>query len=232
MAHPSDSGTTGALKRPKQGSALKKAYSAAEMRALLAELKLRLIAGDDDEDIRALLDVSVGRYNELKKELYRQEQAGLSLKTTEDVYLEYKWAQTKCIADLDAAIVEIPENQPNAKVGAIKARSDIIDKILRTGQDMGIISKEPERKLVIHGHVVAQMSNSELRAAIAKETNQLAGAIARHGDVDMDGNPIGEGSNPTFSSQEKSGMNISGPSKAAAARASRVSVKRQKVIDV
>ena len=232
MAHPSDSGTTGALKRPKQGSPLKKVYSAAEMRALLAELKLRLIAGDDDEDIRSLLDVSVARYNELKKELYRQEQAGLSSKTTEDVYLEYKWAQSKCITDLDAAILEIPENQPNAKVGAIKARSDIIDKILRTGQDMGIISKEPERKLVIHGHVVAQMSNAELRAAIAKETNQLAGAIARYGDVDMDGNPIGDKSNPTFSSQEKSGMNISGPSKAAAGRASRVAVKRQKVIDV
>jgi hypothetical protein len=234
MATPGDSGVTGAIKRPAHNSPLKKTYSASQTRALLSELKLRLVNGEADEQIQELLGVTVGKYNELKKELYRQEQASLQSKSTEDVYLEYQWAQRKCIEDLDAAILGIPENQPNALIGAIKARSDIHDKILKTGQDMGVIAKEPERKVVVHGHIIAQLDNAALRKMIAQETNQLAGAIAKYGDTDMDGNPIDDDDNsaPTFAPQGKSGMSIAGPTKAAAARASRQAVKRQKVIDV
>ena len=193
--------------------------------------------GDTDEQIRETLvmpdgrDVGVGKYNELKKELYRQEEASLQSKTTEDVYLEYKWAQEKCLEDLDNAIVAIPENQPNAVVGAIKAKSEILDKILKTGQDIGVIAKTPERKVIIHGHIVAQMSNKELRQTIAQETRMLASAVDKYGDVDMMGNPI-DSKAPTFSPQGKTGMNLSGPVKAAAARASRQAVKRTKIIDV
>lgn len=232
MAHKGDSGTTGAIKRPAHNSALKKSYSAAETRSLLAELKLRLMEGDSDELIAELLGVSTARYNELKKELYRQENAEISGKSTEDVFLEYKMAQQKCLRDLDDAMKAIPENQPNALVGAIKAKSEIIDKILKTGQDIGIITKEPERKLVLHGHVVAQLDNKELRKLIAQETNQLADALSKYGDTDMDGNPISEKTGPVFGDQGKTGMNMSGPVKAQAARASRQAVKRAKVIDV
>jgi hypothetical protein len=233
MATPGDSGTTGAIKRAAQGTALKKNYSASELRALLYEMKLRLAEGTTDEEVMTLLGIStVGRYNELKRELYRQESADLVNKTTEDIFLEYKWAQEKCMRDLDDAMKGIPENQPNALVGAIKAKSDIIDKILKTGQDIGVINKEPEKKQIIHGHIIAQLSNQELRKLIAQETNSLADALSKYGDVDMDGNPILEESEPTFSSQEKSGMSMAGPAKAAAGRASRQAVKRTKVIDV
>lgn len=230
---PGDSGVTGAIKRAAQGTQLKKNYSAAELRALLYEMKLRLQEGDTDEEVMTLLGIStVGRYNELKRELYRQESADLRNKTTEDVFLEYKWAQEKCMKDLDDAMKGIPENQPNALIGAIKAKSDIIDKILKTGQDIGVINKEPERKVVIQGHVIAQMDNNALRKLIAQETNLLAEAISKYGDVDMDGNPITDEPMPTFSDQGKSGMKMAGPVKAAAGRASRVAVKRSKVIDV
>jgi len=233
MATPGDSGTTGAIKRAAQGTALKKSYSAAELRAVLYEMKLRLSDGSTDEEVMTLLGIStVGKYNELKRELYRQESADVRQKSTEDVFLEYKWAQEKCMRDLDDAMKGIPENQPNALVGAIKAKSDIIDKILKTGQDIGVINKEPERKVVIQGHVIAQMSNNELRKLIAQETSSLADALAKYGDVDMDGNAIDDGDGPTFSAQEKTGMSMAGPAKAAAARASRQAVKRTKVIDV
>ncbi len=232
MATPGDSGVTGAIKRPAHNSNLKKSYSVAEVRALLYEMKLRIKTGDTDEEIMALLGITtVGRYNELKRELYRQENAEIQKKTTEDVYLEYMWAQQKCIDDLKDAMKMIPENQPNALVGAIKAQSEIHDKILKTGQDIGVISKEPERKVIIHGHVVAQMDNTSLRKLIAQETNQLAGALAKYGEVDMEGNQIGDNA-PKFLPQGKDGMNLSGPVKAAAARKSRMAVKRSKVIDV
>lgn len=228
----STSGVTGAIKRAANHSKLNKSYSAAQLRSILAEMKLRLMEGDDDETIQELLGLTVARYNDLKKELYRREQATLAQKTTEDVYLEYKWSQEKCIADLDAALAGIPENQPNAAIGAIRAKSEIRDKILKVGQDTGLIAKTPERKLIIHGHVVAQMSDKELRKTIAQETQALGMAIAKYGDTDMDGNPIAMDGEPQFTLQEKTGMNLSGPTKADAARKSRVAVKRSKVIDV
>lgn len=231
----SNDGTQGALKRAAQGSKIKKHWNAAELRAKLAEMKLHIMAGLDDQEIQQMIGVSsVARYNELKKELYRQEQASLNQKSTEDVYLEYSWAQQQVIRELDDALANIPENQPNAVVGALRAKSEIIDKILKTGQDMGIINKEPERKTVLHGHVVANMSMADLRKAIVGETNQLAGALARYGEVGM-GDADLPGSRPdapTFTSQEKGGMNKSGPTKAEAARLSRQAVKRTKVIDV
>ncbi len=233
MATPGDSGTTGALKRAAQGTQLKKSYTASELRTLLYEMKLRVMEGDSDEEIMTLLGVAtVAKYNELKRELYRQEASDLQTKSTEEVFLDYKWAQEKCMKDLDDAMSGIPENQPNALIGAIKAKSDIIDKILKTGQDIGVINKEPEKKVIIQGHIIAQMDNGTLRKLIAQETNMLADALTKYGDQDMDGNPISGDSEPTFSPQIKSGQNLSGPAKASAARASRVAVKRTKVIDV
>lgn len=196
-------------------------------------MKLRIYEGDTDEEIMTMLGIStVGRYNELKRELYRQEAAEVTNKTVEDIFLEYKWAQEKCMRDLDDAMKGIPENQPNALIGAIKAKSDIIDKVLKTGQEIGVINKEPERKVIIHGHVVAQMDNNSLRKLIAQETNLLADAISKYGDTDMEGNPITEESAPTFKEQGKSGLRMAGPAKASAARESRKAVKRAKVIDV
>jgi hypothetical protein len=227
----SDQGTNGALMRPANGSRLSKSYTVAQIRALLTELKLHLMSGEDDGTIQQTMGLTPGRYNELKKELYRQEKAAIQAKSTEDVYLEYVWNQTKCLQDLETLIPHIPEQQPNAVVGAIKARSEIHDKMLKVGQDMGIINKEPERKLVIHGHVVAQLDNNDLRRAIVQETNALALAIAKYGDRDIDGNPI-VAPEPTFTPIERSGQNMAGPSKAAAARKSRHAVKRSKVIDV
>lgn len=228
---PNSAGTAGAIKRAATGAPLTKTYTAAQLRALISELKLHIMGGHPDVVIQEMMGITVGRYNELKKELYRQEKDALSTKTTEDVYLEYTWNQQKCIQDLEAAIVSIPETQPNALIGAIKTRSDILDKILKMGQDMGVLNKAPERKVVVFGHVVANMNDNQLRSAIIGETKMLQTALDKYGEVDMDGNPI-DAATPKFSNMEKSGFAMAGPTKAAAARASRQSVKRNKVIDV
>lgn len=222
---------TAAIKDPSPHNKLKKHYNNNELRAKLGELKLALMKGDHDDDIREALDVSPQRYNDLKRELYRQENTRMVHKTTEDVYLEYSWAQQQVIGDLRELLAEVPENQPNAKVGALKAISDIHDKVLKTGQDMGVINREPERKMVVHGHVVAKMDNEELRRAIVQETRLLATALDRYGETDMAGNVI-SGSGPTFTEQAKTGIAMAGPAKAEAARKSRIAVKRTKVIDV
>lgn len=226
-----------ALTRPPDTSPLKKRFKADVTRAKLAELKLWIMDGLTDLEIQEKMGETVTVFNELKRELYRQETARMLSKTTEDVYLEYQWAQAKCLADLEGMITSIQgetdSKQQNALVGAIKAKSDIIDKVLKTGQDMGVINREPERKINIHGHAVINMTNTDLRKAITQEMQGLSKVIDKYGARDMAGDLITDGAQgPSFSEQTKSGMAMSGPAKAAAARESRKVVKRQKVIDV
>lgn len=232
--------TTGGLKAAKDGSELKRKFKADELRVKLAQLQMLLAQGKSDVDCaQAMGDggtaMRTSQYNELKRELYRQETQGLYGKSTEDVYLEYQWAQQQCIRDLDGMIAYAKDkNNANTIVGLVRAKSDIIDKVIKMGQDMGIYNKEPEKKMVIHGHVVAKLSQPELRKLIVRETQGLAGVFTKYGDRDLMGNPIGQltagTEQPKFGSMEKTGLAKSGPEKAAAARKSR-QVKRTKVID-
>jgi hypothetical protein len=233
-----DSGTKGALKRAKSGSTLKKAFSAIELRTVLADIKRMIGEGKSDRMIAEELGLNAARYNELKRELFRQETADLYSKSTEDVYLEYKWQQNRCIEDLDRMIADIDgdSKQQNALVGAIKARSEIIDKIVKVGQEMGVLERAPEKKLVIHGHAVAQLPDAELRKLIANELQGLQSIVSRYGERDMAGNLITDAPQlpapPAFNAQGKPGTSMGGAIKAEAGRKSRASVKRAKVIDV
>lgn len=213
--------------------------------------RLRVGTEPDGEDCSACADADAGIcsehkpkpikaritpaiYNELKRELFRQGQAELNGRTAEETFLEYSWAQQQNIQDLDQLIIDAGQ-QANAKLGAIRAKSEIQDKILKTGQDMGIIAREPERKLILHGHVVADMSDVQLRKLIATELGVFARVVERFGNTNMDGELIDADSvlalpAPQFSDDAKPKIAMGGAVKAAAARKSR-RVKRSKVID-
>lgn len=215
------------------GGALKHAPSA--QRVILAELKCHIMEGKNDLEIQDVMMLTPTQFAAYKKSLYAQESEDLRTKTTEDVFLEYKWAQEQCIRELDDAKAAFDsEKGGNAIVGAIKAKSEIIDKVMQIGQSMGVITKTPETKLVLNGHIIAGMSDADLRKEIAKEMGGLAQAMAKYGEVNMDGEPISDGPvmPPIFSEPKRTGMNVAGPSKAAAARKSQQIRKLGKVIDV
>lgn len=233
-----DPGTNGALKRPREGSKLSRSLSAIETRSLLAEIKKYLGQRVPDEEIAEKLCLTAGRYNDLKKELYRQEIASLQSLTTEDVFLEYKWQQGECIGALDKMITAIGSDtkQHNALVGAIKARSEIIDKVIKTGQDMGVIQKAPETRLVVHGHALTSLSDAQLRKLVVTDLQGLGSLVEKYGMRDMSGKLLTDGgedeAGPSFTGPGRPGLAQAGAGKAAAARASRATVKRSKVIDV
>jgi hypothetical protein len=90
------------------------------------------------------------------------------------IFSEYREQQLLCAKELeDLAIVFRNGRQFSALVGAVKARSEILDKVVKAGQELGLI-KRAAREISLHGSVdVRSLSISELRVHLQKEVSGL-----------------------------------------------------------
>jgi hypothetical protein len=184
-----------------------------QLRKMIAELKSHLAMGTPDIDIADEMGLDTDQYRLLKREMYNRERADLG-KTTEEFYIDWRLRQEGVIAELDAMVnyytprkVKVEEGgdntmlvdqfsgkrydgQPSAIVGALRAKSDILDKIVKVGQEFGILEKAPEKKVVIGGLAVANLSTEELRKTIVQAVVGLKQISARYGDTDVLGNAL------------------------------------------
>jgi hypothetical protein len=165
--------------------------SKAELREAIAELLSYLASGYDDSEARTELGLDPEQYAALKRELYSQQAEYYRTRTREDLYTDYINEQRACIHELDKITTRFADDKnASAAVGAIRARSDIVDKIVKLGQDIGLVQKEPDKKVVLGGVAVAALSDAQLRKAIVGEVAALDRLIAEFGDgvsiVDMD----------------------------------------------
>lgn len=157
-----------------------------ELKKLVAQLLALYAEGCNDDEAVVLMGLSPMRFMKIKKALYDFEAERLAATPTEHTYVEYVLNQIGCIKDLTDLLKEAKkQNNSNAGVGAIRARSDIYDKIIRTGQEFGILEKKPEEKRVIAGILVAQLSNDQLRQAITGAIGNLNEMVATFGDLDL-----------------------------------------------
>ena len=58
-------------------------------------------------------------------------------------------------------------------------------KIIKIGQEFGILEKKPEEKRLVAGVLVAQLSNDQLRQAITGAIGNLNEMVANFGDLDI-----------------------------------------------
>ena len=160
--------------------------AARRTRMMVAQLLSKLATGMTDELAQAELGVSPGKYERLKKAVYDLEADRLRDTPTEHTYINYCLAQMGCIQDLTDLLKDAKKQKnSNASVGAIRARSDIYDKLIKTGQEFGILEKKPEEKRIVAGIVVAQLSNDQLKSAITSAIGSLNEMVSRFGDLDM-----------------------------------------------
>ena len=117
-------------------------------------------------------------------ELKRHQQAALDRfinnlqsQTTLHVYALYVLEQKSCMVELQNMINSYKTtNQHNAVVGAVKAKSEILDKIIGKGQDMGVIEKRAKRIEFIGSLDVRNMTELDIARQIMeqmKEINEL-----------------------------------------------------------
>jgi len=139
--------------------------------------------GEADLALQADLELTNAAFSHLKENALANEIERIKSTTTEQTYVEYCLAQRGCIDDLNTLLDQYREaKNASAIVGAVKARSDIIDKMIKLGQDFGIIEKKPEEKRIVAGVVVTQLSNEDLKAAIAEQISNLNTLVTQYGN--------------------------------------------------
>lgn len=146
--------------------------------------------GKRDDEVARNLGVSGDDYEELKGTMFKLKAEELRRKPSEQVYCEYILAQMANIHDLTAMVNQFRKsNQYSAMVGAVRARADILDRIIDRGQEFDLVVRKPEEKRIVAGVLVANLSNEQLKTAIVRELgnmNKLIKSVAEGSIVEIE----------------------------------------------
>lgn len=147
-----------------------------------ARVRALIAAGQDRYEIAGETGWALDRVESLQSEILAEEERVLVGRRTEEVYVDYVLRTRANISELQTLVETLDrKRQGSAVVGAIRAKQDLLDKILDRGQDFGFLRREPHRTL--HGVVVANMSDPELRDFLGKQLTDLRHLVAtRSGD--------------------------------------------------
>ena len=156
---------------------------AEELREAFAKLRGCLIEGLDDNQIAERLKLSWAEVQELKHRFDDNEAEALRTRSTEHTYVRYVIEQRRCLADLDKVIADY-QQQKNvaAYVGAIRAKSDILERVLKTGQDLGLIERFTKGEGYVAGEAIKNMNNIQFQQFILNVIGDLDQLRLRYGD--------------------------------------------------
>lgn len=157
-----------------------------ELRAVCAKLRTYLSQNMTDVEVCEKLKISWGDYEELKSKMIAFEAEHVRNRSPEQVYVEYLMAQEKNIKSLSDMIEHYKDiKQHTAVVGAVKARAEILDKMIAKGQEFGFIDKKPERTEVVAGIFVKDLSNDDIRSHITAALNGLGQLVSAYGESNI-----------------------------------------------
>lgn len=156
-----------------------------DIQALMSEIKKRLIEGEPDLLIAGDLDLGKAEYRKLKSRIYDQEVDNFIGKSAEEQYIDYCFEQRKCLNDLDEMIKGSPNNH-NAMVGAIRAKSQIMEAMHKMGVSSGVIKQDTSFDREIAGIRMSDLDTKEMRDFLKNELRQLQHIIDKYGDGPME----------------------------------------------
>lgn len=159
------------------------ALSKSELMELAATIEGELVKGESETEIMDTLRIDAETYAEAKRFLFEQRSSAIRSMPNDHVYVDYVIQQRQNIQDLNDLIRNLDKKkQYNALVGAIRLRSDIMDKIVDRGQQFGLIKKVAERREIVGGLIIADMAEGELRKAIAKQLKDMESMMSKFGE--------------------------------------------------
>lgn len=162
------------------------ARSKRDIAALVIEVRRRLVKGDGDLVIAEDLSLTPAEYRKVKAAMYEQAVAGFIDKPAEMQYVDYCLEQERCIKELEEMAKHFKSTkQYNAMVGAVRAKSQILGDMHKTGVAMGVIKKEASFDREVGGIRISELSNDDLRETIADGVRELQHIIDRFGDKPM-----------------------------------------------
>ena len=147
----------------------------AEVRARLVRLQTLIAEGRGEVRILRETGWQPAELTMLRRELTRIERA-LLLRPTEELYVEYLLRQERNLEDLNTFVDNWQDHTDAVPsvVSAIRARAEILDKVIQRGQELGIVQKAVTRKaLVVGGIRVEDLGTREIRELIVKQLEGL-----------------------------------------------------------
>lgn len=142
-----------------------------------------MVQGGSDSDIIDTLSIDPQTYLIAKKFLLEMKALEEESMSSKERYAQYVINQQRNILDLDELTTNLnSKTQYNALVGAIRLRADIFDRLITTGQTLGVINKEPEKRVVLGGVAIADLKDKELRRGVVKAFAGLERLIKKYGD--------------------------------------------------
>lgn len=157
-----------------------------DLQTAIAMLYGELLRGEEEEDIPANLGWSEERYLQVKNAMLESKAAELRGVPREHFYVQYVIEQRRNMRALTDLITGLDQKrQYNAMVGAIRLRSELTDKIVDKGMQFGVIKKEPERKEIFNGMLIADITDKELTDMILQQNVKLSGMMKKFGEIDI-----------------------------------------------
>jgi hypothetical protein len=145
-----------------------------------------LLEGNTDKEIIELTGLEAEAYKHLRQRLVEEKAAELTSKPAEHVYVEYLIWQSQGIVDLTKMMDQFRKTkQYNAMVGAVRVRAELYDKLIAKGQEFGVFKKTPERKEIVGGFVLADLTSDKLRTMVTHAVSDLDKLMKRYGDADI-----------------------------------------------
>jgi len=142
-----------------------------------------LCSGKEDSEILDEMGIGVEEFEKLKAAMFDAKADEVRARPTEHTYVQYMIDQLRNLRDLDDMVGTFKTTkQYNAMVGAVRARSEILDKLIAKGQEFGLIHKMPDKKEIVAGVLIADLTNKELKTMITKELTNLNSMMRRYGD--------------------------------------------------
>jgi hypothetical protein len=137
---------------------------------------VRLLAiGCDREEVIEQMGLNNSEYEELLENFYKEAERDFKGKSSLRIFTDYTTRQVQFVKDLEdlkIALQKMNWKNGQAYVAAVKTQSDIFDKIITTGQNLGVIVKTPDQVLFVGGRDARDMESDELDVAIKKELEE------------------------------------------------------------
>ena len=151
------------------------------LRAMCVKLRSFLATSLSEVEICNNLEISWADYEILKAKMIELESKKVMSQPSENVYVEYLMNQEKNVVALTKMIDTFETSKQHAAmVGAVKARADIYDKMIKVGQEFGFVDKVPEKTEVVAGVLIRELQDDDLRTQIAKAVSNLDGLVNKY----------------------------------------------------
>lgn len=157
-----------------------------EIREAVTTIYTRMLNGLSDQEIAEEMGLSLEDFTNLKQTMMEVKSTEVRNKPDEHVYVEYMIEQNKNIKDLTDMIAEFKSKKDSkSMVAAIRARADILDKLLTKGQEFGFVHREPHRKEIVAGVAIQELSSDKLRELVMGELAEMNRMMKTFGDQNI-----------------------------------------------